>query len=468
MKIKTVCCWLLFAPFVGNAQLVHEKSKVYVWPEDALVRQKLEMWRDLKFGMIIHWGLYAIPGIVESWTLCSEDEDWIPRDSTADYTAYKQWYWNLSKEFNPVKFNPEQWALAGKAAGMKYLVFTTKHHDGFCLFDSKETDFTIVRGPFANNPKADAAKYVFQAFREQNFMIGAYFSKPDWHSQDYWWPRYATPNRHNNYDVRKHPWKWEQFKQYTYNQLSELMYNYGAIDILWLDGSWVRPVPPEEQSSCRWPQDIDIPKIAAMARDAQPGLLIVDRMVYGPYENYQTPEQSIPAVQLDYPWETCMTLGRDWGYVPNQPFKSARQVIHALVEIVAKGGSLLLGVGPDAEGLLPEEVVERLKEIGKWMNKNGTAIYNTRTLAHYRDADIWFTRDKAGKKVYAIVCLPENTTMLTTVSWKGNKPAKGAAMRCLETGKSVKWKSTDNETTVFLPNNLSSELSALVLCFTIQ
>lgn len=130
---------------------LHHQSTEYEWPSDPQVKEKLETWRDQKFGMIIHWGVYALPGMIESWALCSED--WITRDSTSDYGEFKKWYWGLSKQFNPVKFNPEQWASAADAAGMKYLVFTTKHHDGFAMFDTKQSDFSIAKGPFASNPK---------------------------------------------------------------------------------------------------------------------------------------------------------------------------------------------------------------------------------------------------------------------------------------------------------------------------
>ncbi len=450
------------------AQFVHGTSDEYVWPDDTLVLRKLDKWQDQKFGMIIHWGLYSVPGIVESWSICSEDEEWIPRDSTMDYNVYKEWYWGLSKVFNPVSFNPEQWARAGKAAGMNYLVFTTKHHDGFCMFDSKETDFTIAKGPFAQHPKADVAKHVFEAFRQQGYMIGAYFSKPDWHSEHYWWPRYATATRRNNYDVRKHPWKWELFKQYTFNQLSELMHHYGNIDILWLDGGWVAPVPEEKQTKQRWSADIDMPRSAAMAREAQPGLLMVDRMIHGPYENYQTPEQAIPPTQLPYPWETCMTLGTDWGYVPNQSFKTSAKVVHSLIEIVAKGGSLLLGVGPTPEGLLPGEVVTRLAEIGKWTARNGEAIYSTRIAKHYNDGSTWFTQSKDGQNVYAMVCLPEGSDIPAKVEWEGNEPDKGAKMVLLHTGKTVKWKKEGAKTVVTLPKGLPVGLPALAFSYAVK
>lgn len=442
---------------------VHPQSTEYTWPSDSLVRQKLDKWQDQKFGMIIHWGLYSVPGIIESWALCSEN--WIERDSTIAYDDFKKWYWGLSNKFNPVNFNPDQWAKSAKDAGMKYVVFTTKHHDGFCMFNTRETDFSIAKGPFRDNPRSDVLKYVFGAFRKQNFMIGAYFSKPDWHSEYYWWPKYATPDRNNNYDIRKYPWRWNQFKRYSYNQISEIMHNYGQIDILWLDGGWVRPpgtINDEVKSwgapIPSWEQDIDIPHIASMARAAQPGILVVDRTVHGLYENYQTPEQKIPEKQLGYPWETCMSLGDAWGYVPNDRYKKSTQIIHTLIEVVAKGGSLLLGVGPKADGTLPPEVVLRLEEIGKWTRVNGEAIYNTRNTPDYHSGNIWFTQRKDAKVKYAIVCFNGNEPLPKTVKWTGNSPQENAKMVLLGTGEQVNWVKRGITTTVSLPGSFSKSM----------
>lgn len=464
--LKMFFSFFLSAGFYTNAQQsVHSQSVTYEWPADPLVKAKLDKWQDQKFGMIIHWGLYAVPGIIKSWSICSED--WIERDSTSDYSNYKKWYWGLQKDFNPVNFNPDQWAEAGKAAGMKYVVFTTKHHDGFNMFDTKQSDFKISNGPFANNPKADVAKYVFDAFRRNNFMIGAYFSKPDWHSENYWWPKYATPDRNNNYDIRKYPWRWNKFKQYTYNQVSELMHNYGSMDILWLDGGWVRPLETvnDEVRSWggpipTWSQDIDMPRIAAMAREAQPGLLIVDRTVHGPFENYQTPEQRIPEKQLNHPWESCLTLANNWGYVPNDQFKSSAKIIHTLIEVVAKGGSLLLGVGPKPDGTLPEIAIQRLQEIGKWTKLNGEAIYNTRITADYKDGNTYFTKSKSGNVKYALICLPENSGVPTTIQWKTNIPKKGTGIKLLQTGETVKWKLKGDGVEVTLPKSVTGNKAA--------
>lgn len=476
MRLRNIMTAVLLAGSCGGfaQNTIHPVSVAYEWPQEPAVRAKLDQWQDQKFGMIIHWGLYAVPGMIESWALCSED--WIDRDSTIGYDNFKNWYWGLSKQFNPTQFAPEQWAAAGKQAGMRYLVFTTKHHDGFNMFDTKQTDFSIAKGPFANNPKADVAKYVFDAFRKEGFMIGAYFSKPDWHTEYYWWPKYATANRNNNYDIRRHPWRWNKYKEFTYNQIGELMSNYGQIDILWLDGGWVRPRESVTEEVLSWgapipdwSQDIDMPRIAAMARSKQPGLLMVDRTVHGPYENYQTPEQRIPDKQLPHPWESCMTLGNAWGWVPNEQYKSTAKVIHSLIEIVAKGGSLLLGVGPKADGTLPVEATERLAAIGAWMTVNGEAIYGTRTVTDYQQGNVFFTQQKTGGTWYALVTIKEGDALPAVVEWTGNLPKKGSKIKWLQTGKEVKWAMADGVVKINLPVALLKQASstpALAFSFT--
>lgn len=448
----------------------HKRSESYVWPVEPEVLRKLDQWQDLKFGMLIHWGLYSQLGVVESWSICAEEEDWIPRDSTVAYEDYKRKYWNTINEFRPEKFNSVVWAETGKAAGMNYVVFTTKHHDGFNMFDTRQTDFSIAHGAFKDDPRRNVTKEVFTAFREKNYMIGAYFSKPDWHSQYYWWDRYATPNRNNNYSIDKNPWRWNKFKEFVYSQIEELTGGeYGNIDILWLDGGWVRPGKEEAAKRLgkynKGSQDIDMPRIAAMVRKNQPGILIVDRTVPGEFENYQTPERGIPDVQLENPWESCIPLGNDWGYVPGDFYKTPAKVIHTLVEVVAKGGNLLLGVGPKPDGTLPEEVTARLEKVGEWLEKNGEAIYNTRNAFVYQDGNTWFTQSKDGKKIYAIACLEEGKSIPDRIVWKGNEPKKGCRMVLLQNGQLVKWKKTIDGTEVIVPRHLPSDLAALVFRF---
>ena len=374
---------------------VHQQSNTedYIWPTDPQVLTKLKHWQDQKFGVLMHWGLYSVPGVVESWSICSED--WIVRERKPTYEEDKAWYWSQKDSLNPVNFDPSKWADVMKKAGMKYMIFTTKHHDGFCMFDTKYTDFSIAHGPFGKDPRHNIAKEVFNAYRNKGFMIGCYFSKPDWHSKWFWNPYYATPNRRINYKKQQHPDWWQNYRKFTQNQLNELTTDYGNIDILWLDGGWITG------------DEIGLDTILVDARKRNPGMISVDRTIRGKNENYQTPEQGIPAKQLDIPWESCITLSHAWGWTPNAKFKSPNKVIGILSEIVAKGGCLALGVGPKADGTLQPEVVNTLLKIGSWLNKNGQAIYSTVNAAHYNDGKVWFTADKNGKTLYAIYALED-------------------------------------------------------------
>lgn len=450
---KLLLALFLFSPY-SSAQnavqgFVHKQSESsgYVWPTDNLVLKKLEHWQDQKFGVLFHWGLYSVPGIVESWSICSEDVDWISRRTDMSYNDYKEWYWGLKDSLNPVRFDPAAWADAMRDAGMKYMIFTTKHHDGFCMYDSKYTNFSIAHGAFANNEHRDVARWVFDAFRKEGFMIGAYFSKPDWHCPWFWNDHFATPTRRINYNRERHPDWWENYRTFTQNQLEEITTNYGALDILWLDGGWISG------------DDIGLDGILSKARMRQPGLIAVDRSIRGRNENYQTPERSIPDTQLNYPWESCITLSNDWGWVPNAPYKSAQRVIALLTEVTAKGGCLLLGVGPTAQGEIEQPVIDRLHEVGTWLRANGKAIYNTRTTPLYRSGDIWFTADKDGRTLYAIRPDADDEAMPTTLEWEGNKPI--GRITLLKTGKKVSYKCEGNKTIVTLPQGLTREAVAL-------
>lgn len=422
---------------------VHQQSNTedYVWPTDPQVLTKLKHWQDQKFGVLMHWGLYSVPGVVESWSICSED--WIVRERKPTYEEDKAWYWSQKDSLNPVNFDPSKWADVMKKAGMKYMIFTTKHHDGFCMFDTKYTDFSIAHGPFGKDPRHNIAKEVFDAYRNKGFMIGCYFSKPDWHSKWFWNPYYATPNRRINYKKQQHPDWWQNYRKFTQNQLNELTTDYGNIDILWLDGGWITG------------DEIGLDTILVDARKRNPGMISVDRTIRGKNENYQTPEQGIPAKQLDIPWESCITLSHAWGWTPNAKFKSPNKVIGILSEIVAKGGCLALGVGPKADGTLQPEVVNTLLKIGSWLNKNGQAIYSTVNAAHYNDGKVWFTADKNGKTLYAIYALEDGEKTPKTITWTENKP-KGKLI-LLQNGKSVKYTVKGNQVTVTLPSGLKNE-----------
>jgi alpha-L-fucosidase len=357
---------------------------------DPLVLKKLAWFQDQKFGFMMHWGIYSQWGCIESWPLVEVDKWARPGDLKAwtergrDFPRFFHDYQALNTTFHPQRFEPEKWAAAAKRAGMKYVVFTTKHHDGFCLFDTRQTAYrtTDASCPFHTDPQADAVKAVFTAFRREGFGIGVYFSKADWHHPDYWSPDRPHPDRNVNYDTRREPEKWQRFVRFTHAQIEELMSNYGPVDILWLDAGQVRP--PQ--------QDLDMPGLAALARRHQPGLIVVDRTVKGRYENYRTPEQEVPKKALPFVWETCMTMGDQWSYKPGDRYKSTHQLIHLLVDIVAKGGNFLLNVGPNSNGELPAEAVARMGEIGPWLAANGEAIYGTRAVAPYKVGRVCLTQ----------------------------------------------------------------------------
>lgn len=383
----------------------------YIPPSDPLVYQKLGDWQDLKFGLLMHWGTYSQWGVVESWSICPEDEDWCRRkpEHGASYSEYVKNYETLQTTFDPVRFDPAKWAKAAKEAGMKYMVFTTKHHDGFCMFDTKTTDYRITSPstPFHDDPRANVTKEIFSAFRKEGLWTGAYFSKPDWHSDDYWWRNFPPKDRSVNYLPTKYPERWEAFQDYSYTQIEELMTGHGTVDILWLDGGWVRPFNSID-TSVSWQkaitieQDIDMKRIAAMARSYQPGLLVVDRTVGGEYENYITPEGHVPDHDLGVPWETCIPMGTSWSWVPNEQYKSTEEIIRTLVSVVSRGGSLLLNVAPGPDGQLDSTAYVRLKEVGEWMKVNGEAVYGTKAFPtdQYGDDVLGVTMTTSGSNVY--------------------------------------------------------------------
>ena len=236
---------------------------------------------------------------------------------------------------------------------------------------------------------------------------------------------------------------------FTRNQLGELTGGrYGKLDILWLDGGWIRG------------DQVGLDEVLVEARKVSPGLICVDRTIQGPNENYQTPEQSIPDRQIDHPWESCVTLGTDWGWTPRPRFKTARRVIGILAEITAKGGCLVLGVGPTPEGLIEDKAAVILHTIGEWLSRCGEAIYATRITERYQDGTTWFTASKDGKTRYAVYALPDGETLPATLTWSGNLPE--GKVTVLNNGKKVKAQvSPDGVVTVRLPKGLPDEPVAL-------
>jgi alpha-L-fucosidase len=321
---------------------------------------RLEEFRDLGFGLFIHWGVDSQLGSVISHSLVGADEDYVQRYIT-----------ELPKTFNPRKFAPADWAVLAKLAGVRYVVLTAKHHSGFCLWPTATTDFSIAHTPF----KRDITREVLDAFREQGIRPGLYFS-PD----DFWWLHrngITIERRFPQVQPRNNP----GLMAYDQAQVRELLTNYGAIDMMFFDGEAVG--------------------LRDLAWDLQPNLVVTRGAI-------RTPEQFIPGLPLNEPWEACLTMGTQWQYKPtNEVYKTGGALISLLIETRAKGGNLLLNVGPKPDGELAIEQEERLREIALWMFVNSESIYGVRPWVITNEGDVWFTKRKDDSAVYAIVKTPQ-------------------------------------------------------------
>jgi len=319
--------------------------------------ERLEWFRDLGFGMFIHWSVDAPLGGVISHSLVGASED---------YT--RRFFEDLPRAFNPRKFHPEDWAALARMAGMKYVVFTAKHHAGFCMFDTKTTPFSVMNTPWGK----DVTGPILKAFRDQGIATGLYFSPDDFH---YLHGAGRPMARAPQPGVA--PAEVPGLLDFDRAQVRELMTHYGPIDIVFFDG------PPEGLREVAW--------------DTQPSTVVTRGAM-------ETPEQRLPGVPLDRPWEACVTMGTEWPYRPAQEkYKSGTELIEMLIETRAKGGNLLLNVGPKPDGELPIEQEERLREIGLWSFVNGESITGVRPWVVTNEGSVWFTKKKAENTVYAFI-----------------------------------------------------------------
>ena len=416
------------------------------------MKARLAEWQDLKFGMFIHWGAYSQWGVVESWSLAPDDISWQygARDKkNMDYFEYIQAYEHLKDTFNPVKFDPGKWADAAKYAGMKYVVFTTKHHDGFCMFDTHQTDYKVTDEgcAFHTNPKANIAKELFDAYRARGIKAGAYFSIPDWHSNDFWWRKFPPKSVRANYKASEHPEKWAAYQDYVAAQLNELTSGeYGDLYLMWYD----MPVTDDSSETKH-----DWERFAKVVRGNQPGMIMVARGQHNIYENYQTPEQTIPEKALDYPWESCVTMTYSWSYRPNLEYKSTATLLKMLVQIVSRGGNFLLNVGPGPDGTLEDTAYDRLRAIGDWMQVNSEGIYSTKAIAPYQDGPVYYT--SKGDYVYAFYIPedPNSEVLPSEIHLPSFTPVSSKGVSLLGAKGTLKWKKgPDGGAVVSIPESL--------------
>ncbi|MGC8667133.1 MAG: alpha-L-fucosidase [Chthonomonadales bacterium] len=316
-------------------------------PQQFLARTR--WWREAKFGMFIHWGIYSVPASAKGGA------EWYFYGTRMQVKDYEK----FASQFDPVKFDAAKWVRTAKDAGMKYIVITSKHHDGFCMFDTKLTDYCITKAtPFKRDPMKELAREC----RKQGIRLCFYYSIMDWHHPDY------LPRRPWEADTRPADGAdLNRYIEYMKGQLRELLTHYGPIGVLWFDGGW-------EHNE----KELHSLEVNRMIRSIQPGILINDRNRLP--EDFSTPEQTIPAGAMPNGrlWETCMTINDTWGYTrDNTNWKSTTDLVHKLIDIASKGGNFLLNVGPTDLGEFPQPIVDRLEGIGAWLKANGQAIYGT-------------------------------------------------------------------------------------------
>lgn len=410
----------------------------YVPPKEKEVQEHLKWFMGLKLGFMMHWAPGCQLGTLESWPLSDQDGSWSQADvDWTDIETFKQQYIDANKTFNPVRFRPDHMAELAKECGFQYLLFTTKHHDGFCMFDTQTTDYKITDPscPFHTSPYADVTRCLYDEFRKRGMAISVYFSKPDWHSDDYWHRAFGpAPTRNVNYSVEEHPDLWERFVSYTHAQLEELGTRYGKIDCLWLDGGWVNPD--------NLGQDIRLGEIVGKLRSTtQPHLIVCDRTAGGEFENIVTPEKQLPDAALSIPWEICTPVGQRFSFHYTDTFKSGRQLVHLLLDVVSKGGNLALNVAPQPNGALPEGAVASLRELGRWLRIHGEGIYQTAAAAPYSIRNIRYTAK--GDTLFVFFLYEECASLPLNLHLKTS--ATPSRIRLMRTGQEIPFRRQGDE-----------------------
>ncbi len=377
--------------------------------------ERMSWWRDASFGMFIHWGAYAVPAGVYQGEDIPGIGEWIMDRAKIPVEEYEKFV----AQFNPTQFNARDWAKIAKDAGMKYIVITSKHHDGFCLWDSKISKYDVIdAAPINRNLLKELAK----ACKKEGIRLCFYHSIMDWHHPD---------AKKENFEKYR--------EEYLIPQLEELLSGkYGDVGVLWFDGEWISEWTEEQgkelyQHLRSIKPDLIINNRVGKGRQGMQGMN-KDRSYAG---DFGTPEQEILHGASDLDWESCMTMNDTWGFKKNDHnWKSAEMLIHNLVDIIAKGGNYLLNVGPTAEGLIPQPSIERLAEMGEWIRVNEEAVYQTKRFEHYKE----------GEEIRYIMSANEEDVYAVALEWPGDKltlryaePTEGSAITLLGYEGDLEW-----------------------------
>ena len=432
MRTRTIQFATLFvvAAALTQAQLTQAQSLPAKEGDAAEFKQAREAraawWRDARLGMFIHWGPVSLKGTEISWSRANSNPA-CPNRGPIPVGVYD----NLYKEFNPTKFDAKGWVELAQTAGMKYMVLTAKHCDGFCLWPTKTIDYHIGNTPFQRDVCGELAK----AAHDAKMGIGWYYSPMDWRDPDCRTAKNA------------------QYVGRMQNRLRELLGNYGRIDVLWFD---------TDGNSAPWDQ----PNTYRLIRELQPKILIsnrldmgstaeYDRQAVGPNADFATPEQRIGGFNDQTPWETCMTLGTQWAWKPNDQIKSLKQCVDILVRCAGGDGNLLLNVGPMPSGEIEPRQAEVLKQMGQWLAKYGASIYGTRGGPFKPDK--WGAATHKGNTVFVhILDTKRDTIKLPAIK----KRIVGSSVL---TGGSVSVKQTDQGIEVSVPKADRQELDTIVV-----